>query len=340
MTDPALLSALADAIRNAGATEEIIAALLQAGGAFEQAPRPKGGRPRKYADRAWRDRAYRERKKARDETSADDRAHDETYDEIDRADHRAAHGGDETRYDPPQVPGDQIPYRLAIEHLHGRLLDAAHGNFDLSANIEPIRTLLDQGCDLEADILPIVAREVPELPRPLKNWGALWLVREILAARDQRLAGQPVEAPPPAQRTPAIEWDEFVGGLPRGPHQMEHGAARPQAGRPGMSRTGRGVEGTRVLAAQRAGSSGTVRATVRHHIRFEVAALVEEGADRLDAGREVEIAVSRIKEAGLDVLDRAETGPVRQTKQGPAPRVGRNFIAGFIAFSPAIGPIA
>jgi hypothetical protein len=24
----------------------------------------------------------------------------------------------------------------------------------------------------KADILPIVAREVPDLPRPLKNWGA------------------------------------------------------------------------------------------------------------------------------------------------------------------------
>jgi hypothetical protein len=32
----------------------------------------------------------------------------------------------------------------------------------------------------------IVAREVPELPRPLRNWGAPWLVREILAAREQR----------------------------------------------------------------------------------------------------------------------------------------------------------
>jgi hypothetical protein len=34
MTDPALLSALADAIRNAGATEEIVTALLEAGGSF------------------------------------------------------------------------------------------------------------------------------------------------------------------------------------------------------------------------------------------------------------------------------------------------------------------
>jgi hypothetical protein len=52
------------------------------------------------------------------------------------------------------------------------------------ADITPIRALLDQGCDLEADVVPIVAREVPELPRPLRNWGAQWLVREILAARD------------------------------------------------------------------------------------------------------------------------------------------------------------
>jgi hypothetical protein len=34
--------------------------------------------------------------------------------------------------------------------------------------------------------VPIVAREAPELPRLLKNWGAPWLVREILAARDQQ----------------------------------------------------------------------------------------------------------------------------------------------------------
>jgi hypothetical protein len=44
-----------------------------------------------------------------------------------------------------------------------------------AADLAPIRALLDQGCDLEAVILPIVARELPELPRPLKNWGAPWL---------------------------------------------------------------------------------------------------------------------------------------------------------------------
>jgi hypothetical protein len=28
-------------------------------------------------------------------------------------------------------------------------------------------------------VLPVVARLLPDLPRPLKNWGAPWLVREI-----------------------------------------------------------------------------------------------------------------------------------------------------------------
>ena len=47
------------------------------------------------------------------------------------------------------------------------------------ANIEPIRTLLDQACDLEVDVVPIVARLLPDLPRPLKNWGAPWLVGTV-----------------------------------------------------------------------------------------------------------------------------------------------------------------
>jgi glycerol uptake facilitator-like aquaporin len=56
-----------------------------------------------------------------------------------------------------------------------RLIDASNGNIDALADVSPIRALLDQGCDLELDILPVVAREVPELPRPLRNWGAPWL---------------------------------------------------------------------------------------------------------------------------------------------------------------------
>jgi hypothetical protein len=67
------------------------------------------------------------------------------------------------------------------------LVDAAGGNVDREADVLTIRALLAQGCDFEADILPTVARDVPQLPRPLKNWGAQWLVQEILTARDRRL---------------------------------------------------------------------------------------------------------------------------------------------------------
>jgi hypothetical protein len=102
---------------------------------------------------------------------------------------------------------DEIP---PARPLDARLLEAAQGQVDPTADVLPIRGLLADGCDPEADVLPIVAREVPELPRPLRNWGAKWLVQEILAAREQRLAGHRVEAPPPARRSPAIEWDEAL----------------------------------------------------------------------------------------------------------------------------------
>jgi hypothetical protein len=39
-------------------------------------------------------------------------------------------------------------------------LHACHG--EPRSTVRPIRRLLDQGCDLDADILPVVAREVPE----------------------------------------------------------------------------------------------------------------------------------------------------------------------------------
>jgi hypothetical protein len=64
------------------------------------------------------------------------------------------------------------------------------GQFDPAADTSPICLVIEQGCDLEMDVVPVVAREIPELPRPLKNWGAPWLVREILAARDLRVAAE------------------------------------------------------------------------------------------------------------------------------------------------------
>jgi hypothetical protein len=51
-----------------------------------------------------------------------------------------------------------------MEHLQDRLRDATHGNFDPGANLEPIRARIVQGCDLEADVVPIVAHLLPDLP--------------------------------------------------------------------------------------------------------------------------------------------------------------------------------
>jgi len=81
--------------------------------------------------------------------------------------------------------------------LKGKLVCAAQWNVDRDADVEPIRALIEQGCDLEADILPIVAREVPELSRPLKSWGVKWLADEILSARDQRLVPRHVPSDVP-----------------------------------------------------------------------------------------------------------------------------------------------
>ena len=71
-----------------------------------------------------------------------------------------------------------------VPSLKGLLVDAAGWNVDREADVAPIRALIEQGCDLEADVLPTVARNVPDLTHPLKSWGARWLVQDILAARD------------------------------------------------------------------------------------------------------------------------------------------------------------
>jgi len=239
---------LDNVLQSGGGTEEIIAALMKAGGTralFEDMPPPKRGRPRKHADDATKHRAFRARKRARnairDEMPTEEGRRIEKYvkAQFDRV--AAESSRDEIRDDEEAHANaviqaliedglarmeatkdtlrdeirDEIPapdlYARSI-HLRRRLDQVAGGSFDPGADLEPIVALIrDQACDLEGDVLPIVARELPELGgvrRPLKNWGAPWLVREILAARDQRLAGQPVEAPPPARRAPAIEWDE------------------------------------------------------------------------------------------------------------------------------------
>jgi hypothetical protein len=60
----------------------------------------------------------------------------------------------------------------AMVALHVMLVDAARWNVDSDADVEPIRRLMfDKGCDLEADVLPTVARMVPELPRAAEELG-------------------------------------------------------------------------------------------------------------------------------------------------------------------------
>ena len=59
---------LDNVLQSGGGTEEIIAALMKAGGTralFEDMPPPKRGRPRKHADDATKHRAFRARKRAR-----------------------------------------------------------------------------------------------------------------------------------------------------------------------------------------------------------------------------------------------------------------------------------
>jgi hypothetical protein len=215
MTLPTTLPAIVEALRNAGATEEMIAAAVKAGGELQNPPPRQRGRRRQYADAAARQRAWRRRNEIRYENQP------------------SASPRNEIPVERPADAGRNRFHLVSTEAIRGRLLDAAPARIDPLADVEPISGLLEQGCDLDLDVLPVVATWVSDLPRPLKNWGAPWLVREILAAREQRLASHRVEATPPARRTPAIEWDEFVGGYRAG--LIEWNAARlgPKPGEPG-----------------------------------------------------------------------------------------------------------
>jgi hypothetical protein len=142
-----------------------------------------------------------------------------------------------------------------MEHLRERLDLVAGGSFDRDADFEPIVALIrDQGCDLEADVLPVVARLLPDLLRPLKNWGAPWLAKEIPAARDRRLMGGDLRdqdqakganapdvgvAPDPPTRDSkndprnSVPWDDFVAGYREGLIEWNRARLGPCPGEPG-----------------------------------------------------------------------------------------------------------
>jgi hypothetical protein len=86
-------------------------------------------------------------------------------------------------------------------------------------------------------------------------------------------------------------------------------------------------EPRRAPVLQRAAQLGLLTGDDRQDVGLQVAALVEQGADRRDVGREVEMPLSRIQEAAAEVLDRHET----KLACG-------NFIARF--FPLAISPVA
>jgi hypothetical protein len=164
------------AFRSAGATEEMIASARLI---FASLPREAPGRPRMYKNCKEADHAYYERHRDRiiklEANRRKNRKKPLSLEEV-----RAIH----------PATGIVVP-RVTTKDW---LLDAAGSNADRAADIGPIEALLAQGCDLEADVLPTVAQMVPELPRPLKNWGAKWLVQAILEARDQRIHQEDVAA--------------------------------------------------------------------------------------------------------------------------------------------------
>jgi hypothetical protein len=82
--------------------------------------------------------------------------------------------GDEARVETSQPPSANWPVGPVLGaiynetrdatpegYLAASLDDASRGHVDPEASIEPIRALIERGCDLEADILPVIAREVP-----------------------------------------------------------------------------------------------------------------------------------------------------------------------------------
>ena len=152
MTRPNVVDAIVEALRNADATDETIAVVLGAAGAFQAAPKRQRGRKRQHADSAERLRAWRRRNEIRNEIAAPDALRNEIR--------------NETRN---EIPDGRPPAGFVT--LWDRIQEVAAGHFDPEADMAPILVLLNQGCDLEADILPIIARDVPTLGRPLEALG-------------------------------------------------------------------------------------------------------------------------------------------------------------------------
>jgi hypothetical protein len=100
-------------------------------------------------------------------------------------------GGSEGGTGPPKPSANEIFERL-LKAANNHVADTPAGN-----TITPILWLIENGCDLEKHILPVVARIVPGLKEPLKNWHASFLTKEILDAKqmDAEMLRRPASEP-------------------------------------------------------------------------------------------------------------------------------------------------
>jgi hypothetical protein len=113
-----------------------------------------------------------------------------------------------------------------------KLLAAKCG--DEAVDVGPIRALLDESCDLKADILPTVRDLITyPLQPPLKFWGVPWLAEEIRKRRDVRLGTareQQTELSAQRSGTPTQQ-NCFVDAVKR-PAKMVDAAPRAQTSTP------------------------------------------------------------------------------------------------------------
>jgi hypothetical protein len=57
-----------------------------------------------------------------------------------------------------------------------------------STDLQPIAAVLEQGCNIDLDVLPAVRDMVAiDGQPPLKSWGVPWLAEEIIRRRDARM---------------------------------------------------------------------------------------------------------------------------------------------------------
>ena len=148
MTLPTTLPTILEALRSAGATEEMLAAAIAADRGARAPHRAKDAE-RKRRARAAKGGAHPGRRPA---------------DAVARPADIAPRPSD-TEPCSADAPAD--------ERMRARLLEAAQHHAEPLADVGPMRRLIDQGCDLKADILPTVARTYRRSRVPSSVGGAM-----------------------------------------------------------------------------------------------------------------------------------------------------------------------